>query len=249
VLRNVRHDQPMTPPMFRIAADAVGADRITLDGPEGRHASDVRRLRPGEELWLTDGAGTRGVGTVAEVKRGQLEIDVSEWLFVESQSPRLIVFQALAKGGRDEAAVESMTEVGVDEVVGWSASRSIAKWTDRTQTKWQSAADAAAKQARRSWWPVVTGPVTTAEVATRVTATGVAIVLHEAATGALADIAFADAGEVLVVVGPEGGIADGELAQLVEAGAVPVRLGSTVLRSSTAGVAALSAICARTRWS
>jgi 16S rRNA (uracil1498-N3)-methyltransferase len=239
----------MTPPMFRIGPDAVGADRVTLDGPEGHHASDVRRLRAGEGLWLTDGAGARGVGTVREVKRGQLEIDVSEWLLVERQSPRLVVFQAFAKGGRDEAAVESMTEVGVDEVVGWSASRSVAKWTDRTQAKWQSTAEAAAKQARRSWWPVVTGPVTTAEVATRVVGAGVAIVLHEAATGTLADIEPVAAGEVLVVVGPEGGIADDELAQLVEAGACPVRLGSTVLRSSTAGVAALSAICARTRWS
>jgi 16S rRNA (uracil1498-N3)-methyltransferase len=160
----------------------------------------------------------------------------------------LVVVQALAKGGRDEDAVEAMTEVGVDDVVGWSASRSVAKWTERTGPKWQTTAGAAARQARRSWWPTVAGPLSTAEVATRLAAADLGLVLHEDATQSLASVAVPDSGEIVLVVGPEGGINDQELAAFSAAGAATVRLGETVLRSSTAGVAALSVVAARTRW-
>lgn len=234
--------------MFRAPSGAARTGRIVLDGPEGRHAADVRRLRRGEAIWLTDGAGTRWEGVVADVRRGGLDVELSGVVEEAASQPLLVVAQALAKGGRDEDAVESMTEVGVDEVIAWSASRSIAKWTERTAAKWQSTADTASKQARRSWWPVVTGPATTTDVAKRAGAAAVAIVLHEAATASLADIDLAGAADVLLVVGPEGGISDEELAELTVAGAVAARLGGNVLRSSTAGVAALSAICARTRW-
>lgn len=238
----------MTPPIFRAPAGAPRTGRLTLDGPEGHHAADVRRLRVGETLWLTDGAGSRWEGLVAEVRRGALDLDVVQVVDESPPTPRLVAVQALAKGGRDEAAIEAMTEVGVDEIVAWSAARSIAKWTDRTAAKWQSTVDAASKQARRSWWPSVTGPATTADVSHRIGATGIAVVLHEGATASLADVDVASAREVLVIVGPEGGITDEELTELTAAGAQPVRLGSNVLRSSTAGVAALAAICARTRW-
>lgn len=240
---------PMTPPMFRAPAGAAHIGRTTLDGPEGRHAADVRRLRTGEAIWLTDGDGTRWEGVVAEVRRGSLDVDIARIVNEEALSPRLVVIQALAKGGRDEDAVEAMTEVGVDEIVGWAASRSIAKWTDRTGAKWQATADAAAKQARRSRWPQVTGPATTADVANRIAEVDVAVVLHESATASLAEVDLGSAREVLVVVGPEGGIIDDELEVMTSAGAHAVKLGASVLRSSTAGVAALSAICARTRWS
>jgi 16S rRNA (uracil1498-N3)-methyltransferase len=234
--------------LFRVTAEVIGAARVRLSGPEGHHAADVKRLRPGEQLWLTDGSGARGVGVVDAVARGIVDIDVSGWMHDEMPTPRLVVAQALAKGGRDEAAVEAMTEVGVDEVIGWSAARSVAKWTDRTAAKWQSTIEAASKQARRSWWPTVTGPATTADLVERIGASDVAVVLHESATGSLTDVGLVAASEILVVIGPEGGITDDELAAMTDGGAHPVRLGSTVLRSSTAGVAALSAICARTRW-
>jgi 16S rRNA (uracil1498-N3)-methyltransferase len=238
----------MTPPMFRAPSGALGIGRVTLDGPEGHHAADVRRLRTGEPIWLTDGTGTRWEGVVGEVRRGALDVDVTTVAKQPRPSPRLVVFQALAKGGRDEAAVEAMTEVGVDEIIGWSASRSIAKWTDRTATKWQSTVDAAAKQARRSWWPDVSGPASTTDVAARIATADVAIVLHEAASGSLTELDLAAAREVVLAIGPEGGISDDELELMIGAGACALRLGDSVLRSSTAGVAALSAICARTRW-
>jgi 16S rRNA (uracil1498-N3)-methyltransferase len=226
----------------------VGSERVTLDGPEGHHAADVRRLRVGETLWLTDGQGGRGKATVAAVRRGELDVVVTDWVTQPESQPRLVVVQALAKGGRDEDAVESMTEIGVDEVIGWSASRSVAKWTERTSARWQSTADAAARQSRRSWWPTITGPMSTADVVDRVGRAPLALVLHESATEPLPELEMPASGEVVVVVGPEGGISDEELAAFRAVGAYAVRLGDTVLRSSTAGVAALSAICAQTRW-
>lgn len=234
--------------MFRVASDAVGAALVTLDGPEGHHAATVRRLGVGEDLWLTDGLGTRGVGAVEAVRRGELDVRVTDWATDDPPVPRLVAVQALAKGGRDEAAVEAMTELGVDEIVAWCASRSIAKPTDRTAAKWQSTADAAARQSRRTWWPRVTGTISAKDVAARVAQADVGLVLHEAATVSLSGVDLAGAREVLIVVGPEGGITEDELAAMTDAGARPVKLGTTVLRSSTAGVAALSAICARTRW-
>jgi len=238
----------VTPPVFRLDAVLAAGAVVTLDGPEGRHAADVRRLKPGEPICLTNGAGLRATGVVTDIRRGSLDIEVDAVETNPQPSPRLVVVQALAKGGRDEAAIEAMTEVGVDEVVGWSASRSIAKWTERTESKWQATIDAAAKQARRVWWPTVSGPASTPAVAERLGASSLGLVLHESATEPLAAVELPIAGEVVVVVGPEGGISDAELAALRAAGGRAVRLGDSVLRSSTAGVAALSVISARTRW-
>ncbi|HWA65171.1 MAG TPA: 16S rRNA (uracil(1498)-N(3))-methyltransferase [Mycobacteriales bacterium] len=242
----------MTPPVFRVPDGTAGADGqgvLTLRGAEGHHAADVRRLRVGEPVWLTDGAGSRWECAVSGVRRGELDLAVGRVVHVPRPQPRLVVVQALAKGGRDEDAVEAMTEVGVDEILGWSASRSVAKWTDRTAGKWEATAAAAARQSRRTWWPTVAGPLSTAQVAARLMTASRALVLHESAVHPLTvDAAAASGQEVVVVVGPEGGIADDELAAFAAAGAQPVRLGDAVLRSSTAGVAALAAICSQTRW-
>jgi 16S rRNA (uracil1498-N3)-methyltransferase len=239
----------VTPPVFRFDAVVAPGAVVTLDGPEGRHAADVRRLAPGEPICLTDGRGQQASGVVTAVRRGSLDVHVDT---IESYPPaalRLVVVQALAKGGRDEDAIEAMTEVGVDEVVGWSASRSIAKWTEKTEPKWQATVEAAAKQSRRAWWPTVSGPASTAAVAERIAAARLGVVLHEPAADPLAAVDLPGEGEVVIVVGPEGGISEEELAAFIAAGGRAVRLGDSVLRSSTAGVVALSVISARTRWS
>lgn len=236
----------MTPPLFLVAAAALAGDRVVIDGPEGRHASEVRRLRSGEDIWVSDGAGTIVEGVVAAVARGAVTVDVLRRRDVAPASPRFVVVQALAKGGRDEDAVEAMTELGVDEVVGWAARRAVAKWTLRTQSRWEAVARSATKQARRPWLPLVSGPATTAQVADRLSGAALAVVLHEAGTQPLPPPPAE--GDVVVVVGPEGGIDDEELAAFRTAGAQVCRLGDTVLRASTAGVAALSAFSATTRW-
>lgn len=236
----------MTPPLFLVTA--VGQGEVVLDGAEGHHAADVMRLSVGEQVLVSDGAGVLGKGVVSHVARGRVGVSVKEVDRVPPANPRFVVVQALARGGRDETAVEAMTEVGVDEVVGWQAARSVAKWTGRTQDKWESVVRAATKQSRRAWLPVVTGPASTADVVERLTRAELAVVLDAGAERSLAEIAPPASGEVVVVVGPEGGLTDAELERFSAAGAVAARLGTTVLRASTAGVAAVSVLSAADRW-
>jgi 16S rRNA (uracil1498-N3)-methyltransferase len=243
----------VTAPLFLASVETlatVGAgDVVVLDGDEGRHAADVRRLRAGEAVDVGDGCGVVLRGVVADAGRGRVTVSVQERLVHPRREPRFVVVQALAKGGRDEDAVEAMTEVGVDEVLGWQSSRAVAKWTDRTAAKWRSTARAAAKQSRSAWVPVVNGPLSTDEVAERIGSAAMGIVLHEEASQPLTSTALPPKGDIVLVVGPEGGITPEELAALEAAGAFACRIGDSVLRSSTAGVAALSLLSASLRWS
>jgi 16S rRNA (uracil1498-N3)-methyltransferase len=242
----------VTAPLFLVSPDALASvgsgDVVVLDGDEGRHAADVRRLRAGESIDVSDGRGVLVHGEVAEVGRGRLTATVRSRVTVPRRDPLFVVVQALAKGGRDEDAIEAMTEVGVDEVIGWQSSRSVAKWTERTAAKWESTVRAATKQSRSPWVPVVHGPASTADVVKRLGDAALAVVLHESAERPLVSVDTPGSGEVVLVVGPEGGVADDEVEAFRAAGAEVCRLGDTVLRSSTAGVAALSVLSAGSRW-
>ncbi len=231
---------------------AVG-DRVTLSGAEAHHAVAVRRLRSGERLALTDGLGTRVEAVVAETGKRELTAVAESVERSPRPEPAFVVVQALPKGDRGELAVEVLTEVGVDEVVPWAAARSVAVWrgerADRSLAKWRATAREAAKQARRTWFPEVAPLATTPEVAALVAAADLAVVLHEGATAPITSLPVPVVGRVLVVVGPEGGLTDDEVASLTAAGAHACRLGAEVLRTSTAGVAAVSALLVHTpRW-
>lgn len=237
----------MTPPVFRSAALAAVGESLVLDGPEGHHAAAVRRLRVGERLDLVDGAGEVAECVVVDAGRDALTCRVVVRRSVPFPQPRLLVVQALAKAGRDEDAVEAMTEVGVDAFVPWEAARSVARWK---RDRWTAVAREAAKQSRRAWFPEVAPPASTAHVCDLLRRAALAVVLHESATEPLTALDLPDAGDVVLVVGPEGGITDEELTAFSAAGARICRLGPTVLRTSTAGVAAAAVLSARTgRWS
>jgi 16S rRNA (uracil1498-N3)-methyltransferase len=193
--------------------------------------------------------------TVTAVGRGSLDVTVGERFQTTAADPRLVVVQGIAKGDRGELAVQAMTEIGVDEIVPWAASRSVAQWRGdrgaRAREKWVSTAREATKQARRPWLPIVAGApdCTTKQVTARLTAATAAFVLHEEATDRLTAATLPDCGEIVLVVGPEGGISDAEVGAFVAAGAQPVRLGDSVLRTSTAGMAALAVLSTRLdRW-
>lgn len=242
----------MTAPVFLVDVLPDG-DRATLAGPEGHHAATVRRMRVGEQLLLSDGRGGTAEATVTGVGRSTLELAIAERWYEQAPAHRLVVAQGIAKADRAELAVQAMTEVGVDEVVPWAASRSVARWRgergERAWQRWVLTAREAAKQARRSRLPVVAGPAGTEEVAARLAGAASGLVLHGTATVRLAEVALPDTGEIVLVAGPEGGVAPAELAAFERAGAVPVRLGPTVLRTSTAGAAALAVLSARVgRW-
>ncbi|TDC26276.1 16S rRNA (uracil(1498)-N(3))-methyltransferase [Micromonospora sp. 15K316] len=244
----------MSAPLFLVES-LPATDTLTLGGPEGHHAATVQRLRVGEELLLADGRGGTATAVVTAVGRGSLELELTARGYVDAAVPRLVVVQGIAKGDRGELAVQAMTEVGVDEIVPWAASRSVAQWRGdrgvRAREKWVATAREAAKQARRPWLPVVAGSPdeSTGRVAGRLAGSAAAFVLHEEATDRLTTVDLPDAGEIVLVVGPEGGITADEVEAFVSVGARPVRLGPSVLRTSTAGVAALSVLATRlSRW-
>ena len=242
-----------TAPLFLVDT-LPAADTAVLDGPEGRHAAAVKRLRPGESLQLGDGRGGLVTAIVDTVGKDALTFRVVDRVVFSAPAPRVVLAQALVKGDRGELAVELATEAGVDAVLPWRAARCVARWEagargEKALARWRTTAREAAKQARRAWVPEVEEPVTTAALTRRVEAAAATLVLHESATDALATVDLPAAGDLLLVVGPEGGITDDEVDALVTAGARAVRLGPEVLRASTAAAVALGALGVLTgRW-
>lgn len=241
--------QHVVPSLAGITPGAI----VTVEGDEAHHAVVVRRLRVGELVTLADGLGLVVTGEVSATSKRSFDVRVTAVDEIAEPRPSVTVVQALPKGDRGELAVEVLTEIGVGRIVPWAAARSVAVWKGeraaKSHARWESTAREAAKQARRAWHPVVSPLATTLDVRELVISADLAVVLHEDATEPLGAIAVPDAGEILVVVGPEGGLTDDEVAGFVAAGAVAVRLGDEVLRTSTAGVAAVAALLAQTsRW-
>jgi len=246
----------VTAPLFFVAAEALAGARagsfLVLDGPEGRHGATVRRIGVGEQVRLTDGFGHRADAVVEGVGAGRLHLRLRAITQELQPDSRFVLIQALAKGDRDQQAIEAATELGVDEVVPWQAARSIVVWRGeravRSLRKWESVVLAAAKQSRRTRLPLVSQPADHAAVIRRIEDAALAIVLHEEAQRPLSAVELPQSGDVVLVVGPEGGVAPEELSAFVAAGAVAVRLGPDILRSSTAGPAALAVMSAAGRW-
>ncbi|MEU2739095.1 16S rRNA (uracil(1498)-N(3))-methyltransferase [Streptomyces sp. NPDC007095] len=246
----------MTAPVFVVEHfDADGAGRHVLDGSEGRHAVSVKRLNPGEDVVLTDGAG-RWAQCVVVATEGKDRLIVQMDSVAEEpvEEPRVTVVQALPKGDRGELAVETMTETGVDAIVPWAASRCITQWKGerglKALAKWRATAREAGKQSRRVRFPEVADAATTKQVAALLAKADFAAVLHESGVEPLATAELPERGEIVLVIGPEGGVSPEELALFAESGAKAYRLGRSVLRTSTAGTAATALLLGRTgRWS
>ncbi len=256
----------MSAPVFLATGGLDGVapgSAYLLDGAEGRHAGVVQRRGPGERVDVVDGTGVRLRCLVESVGGEGVHLRVTDVEREQAPAVVLTLVQALAKGDRDELAVEAAVEVGVDAVVPWQAERSIVVWRGpraaKSHARWVATVRAAVKQARRAWVPTVEQPLTSKQLATRtrdvVAAGGAVVVLHEEATTPLAGVtlpapsAAGEAPELLVVVGPEGGISNAEVALLTEAGAVAARLGPYVLRTSTAGPVAVALLSERLgRW-
>jgi len=217
---------------------------IALTGAEAKHASVVRRVRVGESVTIGDGAGVWLEGTVEDVSAAQVAVRVSARREQQQPESRIVLVQALAKGDRDELAVQAACELGVDEIVPWQAARSISRWegakADKGRERWATIVREAAKQAHRAWVPEVSSVQSTAQLAARA-ADARMLILDPWTQTRLAGIR-PDGRDLVLVVGPEGGIAPEELEKLEAAGAERVRLGETVLRTSTAGPAAIAVL-------
>ena len=256
----------MTAPMFHLAPGSLKAAEpgsvLVLEGPEGHHAATVMRLGVNEQVQLSDTEHTRAHAVVTAVEGGRLELQISGVDTEDPPLPRLVLVQALAKDRRDLQAIESATELGVDAVIPWQAERSVARWKAGREAKkhaeWVNTVTTAAKQTRRTSIPTVHPLHTTAQYLTAPAAgEGVGVVvlhetkevsLHTVLTqmGVLTEMGALEhepaMSEIHVVVGPEGGISDRELQRLTAAGARTARLGAHVLRSSTAGPAAIAGL-------
>ncbi|QCD55819.1 16S rRNA (uracil(1498)-N(3))-methyltransferase [Streptomyces hawaiiensis] len=246
----------MTAPVFVVEHfDAGGGGRYVLDGPEGRHAVSVKRLRAGEDVVLTDGSGRWADCVVLDTEgKDRLILQLESVHEEPAEQPWVTVVQALPKGDRGELAVETMTEVGVDAIVPWAAARCITQWKGergaKALGKWRATAREAGKQSRRVRFPEVAEAATTKQVAVLLAGAEFAAVLHESGDAPLATAELPSTGDIVLVVGPEGGVAPEELALFEEAGAKAYHLGRSVLRTSTAGTAAAAVLLARTgRWS
>lgn len=226
---------------------------VIVDGTEARHAVTVSRVRPGDRLRLGNGAGLLLEGTVLSAEAAELTLRVDDASETAAATPRIRLVQALAKGDRDELAIQAATELGVDGVIPWTAARSITRWEGpkiaKGHERWSSIVREASKQSIRAWLPDV-GPLASTKQLAVLAATTRMLLLEPTATGRLTEVAApTDDRDIVLVVGPEGGISPAELLLLERAGARSVRLGDTVLRTSTAGPAALAILNATLgRW-
>ncbi len=226
----------------------VGA-QVRLDGEEGRHAALVRRIQLGETVVIGNGRGQAVRGSVAAVSKTSLAVIVEEQLFTPEPARRYVAVQALAKGDRGQLAVEMLTETGVAEIVPWQAERSIVRWSsergDKGLARWRATVREAAKQSRRLSVPVVREVVRMRQLVDAIRNVDLALILHEDASEPLSGIELPERGTVMIIIGPEGGIAPAELADLTTAGARPVQISDGILRTSTAGVVALATLMSR----
>ena len=239
----------MVEPLFRFNEPLVPGQEVQLGGPEGHHAASVRRMRVGEAIALTNGRGLKARGVVRAVAPKQLTVAVHSVDTFELPAVTFTLVQAVAKGDRDELAVQAATELGTSKVVPWQADRSISKWDgkeEKNRERWQQIVDEAAKQALRPWFPTVTQVQSSKSLAKQIAeSAGTFLVLDPTAVMSLNQVELSSAGEVALIVGPEGGITEAELALFETAGAKRVHLGSGILRTSTAGMAAISVLAAK----
>lgn len=240
---------------YFLVSDPPAPGVFRLTGPEGRHAATVRRLRVGERLVLTDGNGNAALATVLEVGKAELTVDVGAPESTAPPAVRITLVQAVPKGVRGELAVELATEAGIDRIVPWAAHRCVARWKTaehraKGTDRWRVAAREAAKQSRRPFVPQVAELASTRDIVGLITRSrSTTLVLHDAAAGPLRAAPIPDDGDVVLIVGPEGGLTEEELTVFTAAGGIPVRLGPQVLRTSTAAAVALGALGVLTdRW-
>jgi 16S rRNA (uracil1498-N3)-methyltransferase len=204
----------------------------------------VRRLQVGEAIAVSDGQGNKARGKVSQLSKDFLELEVESLVKIERPTPKLVLVQALAKGDRDEMAVQACTELGIQTVIPWQSERSISIWKpekqDKHRVRWQTIATEAAKQSLRPFIPAVEQVLGTRELAERLKQFDLTLVLDPTSTTALTGISVAGHQSIAIVVGPEGGISPEELEVFRSAGLSLVGLGSGILRTSTAGVAVVS---------
>jgi 16S rRNA (uracil1498-N3)-methyltransferase len=231
--------------------DAEIGSSVSVSGAEARHAVSVSRLGVGDRISVGNGAGLVLDGVVVAAEPAEFVITVESVTRFPAATPAIWLAQALAKGDRDEQAVQQATELGVDGVIPWAAQRSIVKWEGNKVAKgvqrWAAIVREATKQSVRPWIPEV-AELASGAVLAKLAAETRMIVLDPGAEAGLSELE-PDGRDIVLVVGPEGGVSPAELSRLTAAGASAWNLGRNVLRTSTAGPAAIAVLNTRLgRW-
>ena len=219
----------------------VGAS-YSFNSEDANHAIKVLRIEVGEIFRVSDGNGGWANVQVNEVTKRSLETTVLEVGRQEPLEIKFTVVQALPKSDRAKEAVELLTEAGADVIVPWLANRSISR--TEVISKFATTAREASKQSRRLFIPQLHETVKERGVIELIKNADLALVFHESAQVKLSEIITPQtkAKNVVIVIGPEGGITEEELASFAAAGAHVAGLGRPILRSAHAGLAALSAV-------
>lgn len=246
----------MTAPLFFVDPDGLNgigpSEMFVLAGDEARHAVVVLRIGAGEQVQIADGSGRVAQCTIVDTHVTSLALRIDEIVETNQPALRFVLMQALAKGDRDDQAIEAATELGVDAVIPWQAECSIVQWRGergvKAHRKWAGVLRMAAKQSRRATVPELEAVVSGRMAVARLERAARVIVLHEVSTQHIGSIDLPNDGDVVVVVGPEGGVTSAELAAFEAVGGISTRLGPHVLRVSSAGPAALAILLADSRW-
>lgn len=223
-------------------------DRVDLPADTLHHLLRVLRLRDGAHVVAADGAG---VVVPGQVGGGAMRL-AEDPSWVPAPTPRVTVWQALGKGRKHDEVVRVLTELGVDEIVATTSDRTVVDLgakADKVRARWQAIATAACEQSRRPWSPALQGPRDVHELADGLD--GRPCLLAHVGVGedplAAAQAATTgDVSELVLAVGPEGGWTEPEVTSLRAAGAVPVGLGPTVLRTEHAATVLAAVVLAAT---
>jgi len=225
------------------------ANQIEVGGDEAHHGVNVLRLKQSEEVKISDGAGSWGIGKVSQLSKKSFTVEISDRGFEPAPKQKVIVVQAILKNDANKEAVDFLTQVGADEIIPWQSQHSIGKIDDKSLSKWQSAARESSRQSRRVRIPVVTNNHSTERLISKTLDLENIFVLHESAENRLSQIEINQEADVFLIIGPEGGLSEFEVNTFIAAGAKVVRLGESVLRAANAGAAATSVVMSRTgKW-
>lgn len=237
--------------MHRFFVPQLYNETMTIEGVDARHISKVLRMQPGAQLQIVSDDGVSALAEISAIDSECVTVHCLEKL-AESHEPavRLILAQGLAKGEKMEFIIQKAVEMGAYSVVPVAMEHSVVRLDVAKAAKkverWQKIAESAAKQSKRDIIPEVQPVQTMAQMlaandcATKIIAyecedkKSLKTALKEAQANALTDL--------LLIIGPEGGISEAELETARAAGAVPVSLGRRILRAETAGLVAISAI-------
>ena len=228
------------------------ADEIVLGGENAAHMERVLRMRAGERFAACDGRGTDYICQLTRFadKHAYGEIVATEANLAEPPAP-VVLFQGLPKADKMELIIQKAVELGATKIVPVAMERSVVRLSGKEAAKaarWQKIAEAAAKQSGRGVIPEVALPVTLAQSMTKAKELGCCAAAYEnERTQSLKEFLTANAqvGQNQgfgVYIGPEGGFEPSEIEMLAEAGVAAVSLGRRILRTETAGLAALAAV-------